>query len=266
MSNNAFDEYYTNIYGGRWEKLRAALLAPNTTIAYTHNLWGAYHLDYASVLAAKSLRLPEGGVLLDACAAPGGKTLVIASLMNDKTTLLSNEISSDRRRRLVNVLNQHAAPELRNRVTVTGFDAASAAARSSERGRFDGILLDAPCSSERHVMQNEKLLERWTSARPRFLAKRQWALLSAAFLLLKTNAGLVYSTCALSAGENDDVAERLLVKYKDAVALDAPDFSEGEKTKYGRIILPDSSGLGPMYVARFWKRGESALQQLPRLC
>ncbi|MDR3324683.1 MAG: 16S rRNA methyltransferase [Spirochaetaceae bacterium] len=264
MSGGAFDAYYAHIYGARWEKLRQALLDPVSLTAYAHNLKEAYHLDYASVLASQAVRLPDSGVILDACAAPGGKTLVLASRMHGDATLLANEISSERRRRLVNVLDRYAPPHVRNRIAVTGFDAAAAAARRSERERFGAILLDAPCSAERHVLRNPALLERWTPARPRFLSRRQWALLSSAFLLLRRGAGLVYATCAMSAVENDEVAERLLVKYQDDVSLDAPDFSEGQRTKYGRILLPDEGGAGPLYVARFWKRGAPSPHGAPQ--
>ena len=144
--------------------------------------------------------------------------------------------------------------EKRSMVNVSGFDAAALGAKKSEHGRFVGILLDVPCSSERHVIQSEKALSEWMPARPRFLARRQWALLSAAFLLLKSGGSLVYSTCAISKEENDGVIARLMNKYKDSVLLDAPDFTEGEKTLFGRIILPDvSDGMGPMYIARFRK-------------
>ncbi|MCL2320256.1 MAG: 16S rRNA methyltransferase, partial [Treponema sp.] len=126
--------------------------------------------------------------------------------------------------------------------------------RKSEWNRFEAILLDAPCSSERHVIQSAKALADWTPARPRSLARRQWSLLSAAFLLLKPGGSLVYATCALSPEENDGPVSRLLSKYSDAIELDDPDFPEGEKTSYGRLILPDTSnGMGPMYVARFRK-------------
>jgi 16S rRNA (cytosine1407-C5)-methyltransferase len=211
-------------------------------------------LDRASVLAAKSLRLPDEGTVLDACAAPGGKTLVIASAMGAGVRLLANELSSERRRRLSNVLDEHLGVETRERVTVSGFDAAALGGRKGEHGRFGAVLLDAPCSSERHVLSDPKALGQWTAARPRSLAQRQWALLSGAFLLLKAGGSLVYATCALSTEENDGVAWRLLKKYGAAVELDAPDFSEGEQTEYGKIILPDVSlGIGPMYVARFRK-------------
>jgi 16S rRNA (cytosine1407-C5)-methyltransferase len=216
-----------------------------------------YLLDRASILASESLRVPERGEILDACAAPGGKTLVIASRMGDGVTLLANELSSERRRRLVNTLNEHVDGELRGRIAVSGFDAAALAGKKSEHCRFAAVLLDAPCSSEAHVLRSESALKQWTPARPRFLANRQWALLSAAFLLLAPGGSLVYVTCAINGEENDGVASRLLKKYGDAAALDRPGFTEGEETETGRIILPDrENGIGPMFVARFLKNHE----------
>jgi 16S rRNA (cytosine1407-C5)-methyltransferase len=212
-------------------------------------------MDPASVRAAESLRLTENGTIFDACAAPGGKSLVIASSLPPAAFLAANELSRERRRRLLQVLDSHLPDGVRARVTVSGFDAASLGGKAAYREKFSGVLLDAPCSSERHVIQNEKILSRWSCARSRFLARRQWALLSSCFLMLKPGASLVYATCALSAEENDGVAERLLAKYGNRVALDPPGFSEGEQTRFGRIILPDcSGGSGPMYVARFSKK------------
>jgi 16S rRNA (cytosine1407-C5)-methyltransferase len=254
-ANPAFEAYYKSLYGERWERLRQSLLEAVPSVPYNGEALAApYFMDDASILAARSLRLPESGTVLDACAAPGGKSLVIASLLPPGVRLLSNELSSERRRRLVKVLDEHLNKARREQVTVSGFDAARAGSRNWERDRFAGILLDVPCSSERHVMANEKALAKWTAARPRFLAHRQWALLSSAFLMLRPGTPLVYVTCALSAEENDAVAERLIAKYGTQLTTDPPDFREGEKTKYGRIILPDTSGgSGPLYVARFVK-------------
>jgi 16S rRNA (cytosine1407-C5)-methyltransferase len=174
--------------------------------------------------------------------------------MGGNSRLLANEISAERRRRLADVLDAHLDRERRARVTVSGFDAAAQGGRKSEQGRYAAILLDAPCSGERHVIQNERALAEWKPARPRFLAGRQWALLSSAFLLLAPGGSLVYATCALSPEENDAVAARLFKKYGDMAVIDEPDFTEGEKTEFGRIILPDAcGGMGPMYVARFMR-------------
>jgi 16S rRNA (cytosine1407-C5)-methyltransferase len=261
VENPAFEAHYRRIYGERWGALRESLLENPRSAAYEEGLVKAYTLDYASVLAARSLRLPAAaGEILDACAAPGGKTLVIAGRLRKDQRLLANEFSAARRGRLLAVLDEHLGPEPRERVRVSGFDAAALGSRRDEWGRFDAVLLDAPCSAERHVLAKKNELSRWTAARPRFLAGRQWALLSAAFLLLKPGGSLVYATCALDPRENDGVAGRLLEKYgrnsrKGAAFLDPPDFSLGEAGPYGRIILPDTSGgWGPMYVARFGKK------------
>jgi 16S rRNA (cytosine1407-C5)-methyltransferase len=260
-NNPAFENYYLDIYGGRWKALRESLLAPPSQTAYGEGLLEPYYLDRASVLAASSLILKDHETgeavktILDACAAPGGKSLVLASRMGPGTGLLSNEFSSQRRRRLAAVLDRYLPPETRARVRVAGFNAAAAAGRKSERGRFDAVLLDAPCSSERHVLRDEKALAQWTAARPRFLSQRQWSLLSAAFLLLRPGSSLVYATCALNPEENDGVAGKLMKKYSGSCILERPGFPEGEETAWGRLILPDvSGGSGPLYVARFRKK------------
>ena len=263
MANEKFEEYYLKLYGEHWENLRKSLLEERPAFSFSQGLKTPYFLDYASVLAALSLRLPESAsakeqqpetpVILDACAAPGGKSLVIAASLPQGVLLLSNELSNERRRRLSDVLDKHLDCEKRKQVKVSGFDAAAQGRRKSEHGRYSAILLDAPCSSESHVLKDKNALDEWTPARPAFLARRQWALLSSAFLLLAPGGSLVYSTCAITTVENDGVIEKLIEKYGDEVKPDPPDFTEGEKTKYGRIILPDNGGLGPLYVARFRK-------------
>jgi 16S rRNA (cytosine1407-C5)-methyltransferase len=252
--NPEFEGYYIRLYGDRWEGLKKSLLAENSGAAFAEGLTRPYYLNYASVLAARCLRLPEAGLVFDACAAPGGKSLVIAAGMGEGVGLVSNEFSRERRRRLIDVLDAHLPGETRRRVQVSGFDAAALGSRKSEQCRFQAVLLDAPCSSEAHVLGKTAALAAWTAARPRFLARRQWALLSSAFLLLAPGGSLVYVTCALAEEENDGVARRLSEKYGPLVEPEEPDFTEGEKTAWGRIILPDhNKGLGPMYVARFKK-------------
>jgi len=278
-----FDSHYAGLYGDRWPALRAALLAEGCSVAFSGVLAKAYYLDVASVAAACALdlsTLPPEGLVLDACAAPGGKTLVLASRLaarSDNCSILANELSSDRRRRLSVVLDTHLPAELRQRVRVSGFDAAAAGGRRSEHGRFAAILLDAPCSSERHVLADAQALAQWSPARIKSLAQRQWSLLSSAFLLLADGGSLVYSTCALSPAENDQVVGRLFKKYGQAVqsfalplsiqealhssALPAAaiDFAatghiQAEATEYGVLYLPDQAmGAGPLYIAALRK-------------
>lgn len=252
-----FDAYYSELYGERWNSLKAALLGDPCQCGYSHNLLKTYYLDTGSVRAAKALPLDGAEQIADFCAAPGGKSLVIASTMPDGATLVSNERSRDRKTRLQKVLDEHLPEEIRSRVSVSGFDASCWC--NHEREAYDRILLDAPCSSERHVMADPKYLALWTPARVRNLAVAQWALLSSAFLVLKSGGYMVYSTCALAYAENDGVIKKLLKKYEGASVVTLPEtdpdgLCNGEKTEFGIHVLPDKqNGAGPLYFALIHK-------------
>lgn len=253
----AFDAYYSELFGQRWSTLRASLLGEPRQIGYSKKLLKTYYLDAGSVRAAQALPLDGADSIADFCAAPGGKSLVIASEMDGDARLVSNERSRDRKNRLQKVLDEHLPSQIRNRVTVSGFDASCWC--NYEREAYDRILLDAPCSSERHVLADSKYLALWTPARVRNLAVAQWALLSSAFLVLKKNGYMIYSTCALSYAENDGVIHKLVKKYSNAEIIDLPERDEcglcdGEKTEFGIHVLPDrQSGAGPLFFSLIHK-------------
>ena len=252
-----FDSYYSELYGERWSSLRAALLGEPCQCGYSEKLLKTYYLDTGSVRAARALPLENAEKIADFCAAPGGKSLVIASTMPEDATLVSNERSRDRKARLQKVLDEHLPEEIRSRVSVSGFDASCWC--NHEREAYDRILLDAPCSSERHVMADPKYLALWTPARIRNLAVTQWSLLSSAFLVLKKGGFMVYSTCALAYAENDGVIKKLLKKYADASVVALPEtdpdgLCNGERTEFGVHVLPDrQNGAGPLYFALIHK-------------
>lgn len=245
----AFETYYAKCFSERWAGLKKALLSPARQTEYTENLLKPYYLDYASIRAAETLPALEGGKCLDMCAAPGGKTLVLLNTMSTKTEITANEISAERRNRLIKVLNEHLSEERRRQIRVTGFNAC--VMPRFEQNAYERILLDAPCSSERHVLQNEKYLKQWSKARIRNLAQRQWALLSAAFLLLKPEGFLLYATCAISDEENDKTVQRLTVKYKEKAVIQPLTLPPlAEKTEYGCRFLPDKAeGAGPLFFS-----------------
>lgn len=256
-----FEAYYSNLYKERWPRLREALLLSPQYIALparNSDTAPDYFLDAASVAAALALPITENCRILDMCAAPGGKSLILASRIASMsgTSLVCNEISGARRNRLVSVLNTYVSPSIRERISVSGYDGARLCLRESES--FDRILLDAPCSSERHVVQDPKYLAQWSPARIKHLAQTQWALLSSAFRLLKGGGYLVYATCALSVCENDEIIQRLLKKFDNAssVPADLPEkfaqnvLPRAEKTACGFHILPDTQkGAGPLYFS-----------------
>ena len=235
----AFEAYYAALFGTRWPALREALLKETQPVAFSVRGGKPYYLDQASIYAAQALPPLDEGSYLDMCAAPGGKTLVLASGMGQEAHIQANELSRSRRARLLTVLAEHLPPDISTRIEVTGYDAATLP--RYRQACCDRILLDAPCSSERHVITDAKYLACWTPARVKMLAQRQWALLSAAFLLLKPGGFLVYATCALADAENDGVIEKLLKKYGKEAAVHngaaAAPYAADTETAAGNLSL-----------------------------
>lgn len=273
-----FESYYSSLFKDRWPSLKASLSGEAKYVELSLGGVEQYFLDPASVCAALCLPLTGSKQVLDLCAAPGGKTLVLASCMDDDARLWSNERSPDRKSRLVRVIQQNLPEAISSRITASCSDGATWCRRESER--YESVLLDAPCSSERHVLADDKYLSEWSPSRIKSLAMEQWALLSSAYRLLAPNGFLLYATCALSPQENDEVVERLTKKFdtvdivsdeekksyftqnyeklaskmKSPVELPAL-YECAEKTVYGHHVLPDSSnGAGPLYFALVHKR------------
>ena len=209
-------------------------------------LFRSYYLDEASVIAASLLPVESGDTVLDMCAAPGGKSLVLASKLAGSGTLVCNDRSSQRRARLKRVLDEHLLPAMRATASITSHDATKWGLYEQET--YDAILLDAPCSSERHVLQDPKALAQWSPSRTKHLAVQQFAMLAAALEAVRPKGYILYSTCSISPGENELVVSKLAKKRSgryEEVPLDAP---HAEQCEHGSIILPDTAhGRGPLY-------------------
>lgn len=216
-------------------------------------LLGYYVMDPASVVAARALGVQAGDRVLDLCAAPGGKSLILAEAIAEKGELIANEPSVPRKERLKKVIQQYVPRDIRDRIWVTGYDGARWA--SQQTASFDKILVDAPCSGERYLLENPKELKEWSISRSKQLAHRQYALVAGAILALKSGGRLIYSTCSISPLENDGVIEKVLKKKGDLVRLvAAANFETSalgsiEASKFGSAIFPDRNGWGPIYFS-----------------
>lgn len=216
--------------------------------AGAEDLLSTYIMDPASVIVARALEVNDGDRVLDMCAAPGGKSLILIEKLQNEGELFANDLSPERRDRLKKVIQQYVPRKVRDRVWITGKDGVQFGLR--EPDSFDKVLLDAPCSGERHVLENKKAQEEWSPRRGENLATRQYALLCAALLAVKPGGRIVYSTCSINPAENDGVIDKLLRKKKEAVqVLPIETASLGEKTDRGVIFLPDRCGFGPLYYA-----------------
>ncbi len=252
---STFQDYFKDIYRDRWASLEQALHAPaermDRSVFEGH---AQYRMDTASIRAAKALRVQEGDEVLDLCAAPGGKTLILLEALDGTGNLTANELSFARRKRLEEVIRTHVPSTLQGNIKISGYDGNQFGLKKKEY--YDRILLDAPCSSERHLLELDPEMKEWKLSRTTQLAKRQYSLLCSAILALKSGGVVVYSTCSISPLENDGVMERVLERKSDLVRLDedVSDLSDLERTKFGFQIFPDcASGAGPMYIARLVK-------------
>ncbi len=250
-----FDDFYQNLWQNRWPNLKAALLMPASHFARPNvyfkndpqNLTEFYHMDKASFYPVQALQIAPDDFVLDMCAAPGGKSLLCLEQLKTPKQLVLNEFSTPRKHRLIRVLQEYVPETLRTQIKVTNYDGTQIGLH--QKNSYDKILVDAPCSSERHVLQDAEALAAWTPNRSKNLAKRQYSLLCSALLATKPGGRIVYATCAVSHLENDAVVARLLQKKSECQIVEQH-FDVGEKTEFGWQILPDQQqNLGPMYFS-----------------
>ena len=185
----------------------------------------------------------------------------LLSQLGEQGHLLSNDSSPARVTRLRKVLEQYSPQEIHQRFSLRNKDGTKFGFFHPKE--FSKILVDAPCSGERHQIHSGKTSE-WSLKRSKSLAMKQYTLLCAALLCAQTEARIVYSTCSINPVENDEVVRRFLKKKKDFVKAASDVFSEStknaleksvglEQTELGWIILPDTQGYGPIYFSAIQK-------------
>ncbi|MDD4737378.1 MAG: 16S rRNA (cytosine(967)-C(5))-methyltransferase RsmB [Kiritimatiellae bacterium] len=170
-----------------------------------------YVQDPSTSLAPALLNAQPGETILDACAAPGGKTLILADQMRDQGKLIAMDIYADRLQTLRANLRRIG---LRHIEVLQG-DAKDAAInprlKTMAPEGFDAILLDVPCSNTGVIRRRPDA--RWRSNKTRLseLARTQRMILQAAARLLRSGGRLVYGTCSLEPEENADLISKWLL-------------------------------------------------------
>jgi 16S rRNA (cytosine967-C5)-methyltransferase len=206
--------------------------------------------DLAASIPARLI--PHGAVeVLDLCAAPGGKTMQLASAGHRVTSV---DASESRLRRLnENLRRTHLQAEL----------VEADALRWKPRRKFDAILLDAPCSATGTFRRHPEVLYR---ARPPLIAQSaelQTQLLSRVADWLKPGGSLVYSVCSLEPEEGEQQIKAFLAARTDC-AIDPPrsgelpDFVAPAAEGWARIlpgVLETEGGLDGFFIARLVRRG-----------
>lgn len=277
------------------------------------DLFSHWNMDAASALSAHMLDVRPNDRVLDLCAAPGGKSVTLAQLIfphlhadspsKPPTTLgclHTNEMDHARNKRLASNLRAYLPEVLfeSNAVRVLrldGADVRSVTQIPCGPGGYDRVLLDAPCSSERHIVHAHVRaaaggriadeMARWRKGGSKTLAKLQTDLLMTALRAVKIGGRVVYSTCSIETGENDGVVEKMLAalekerkkfgltwkvkcelgslrkRKQGAAEVDQSLERLTEETKYGRIAIPDhkhGGQWGPLYICVLTKVARKA--------
>lgn len=170
--------------------------------------------DESSMLVAEVLQPKPGMRVLDACAAPGGKSMHIGELMKSEGELLSNDLHEHKRK----LIEEQAERLGLTHVKTSNGDAVELAARL-EKESFDAVLLDAPCSGFGVIRRKPEI--KWTkqSSDVTAIARVQSELLESVSELVKPGGVLVYSTCTIAKEENEEQIARFLAKHP-AFSLD----------------------------------------------
>lgn len=213
-----------------------------------------YLLDPASVGVALSLQVQRNHNVLDLCAAPGGKSVVLSQQLTAVGSLTCNEFDKTRKKRLQSVLQEHVGIEMMSKVSLTERDAT----RWFAPGKYDRVLVDAPCGAERHLVNTPGGLDSWSlDGSQRNAAVQGKILLQALETVRQDGLGrVVYATCSLCPLENDAVVQYVLSRTRSIVTLDTttlPPFPEQAVATEGGgwLYLPDYGplqGMGPMYM------------------
>ncbi len=198
---------------------------------------GLYYIQEPSaMLPASILPINKGDKVLDLCAAPGGKSVAIASKLNGSGVLVANDISVSRTAALVK--NLQAAGAFNTIVT------AETPARLSLHFKeyFDKILLDVPCSGEGMFRRKPDMVKDWLAKGPLYYAEIQKDILHKAYNMLKPGGSLVYSTCTFSIEEDEGMIQWFMDTYKDMKTCNVP-FNEGFSPGRQDMLTNGSDGL-----------------------
>lgn len=173
-----------------------------------------YLQNLSSMLAPLVLDARPGESVLDLAAAPGGKTIQLAQQMQNQGSLSAVEAIRKRMFKLQANLKRGGVAICKTYLT----DGRTVGKKTP--GRFDRVLLDAPCSSESRIRCHDpSSWETWSLRKLRETSRKQIGLLKAAVHATKPGGTIVYCTCSFAPEENEQVVDRVLRKFAGRLRL-----------------------------------------------
>lgn len=207
---------------------------------------GRLHVqDISSQFCAAALEAKEDDIVLDMCAAPGGKTFTIAEYMNDKGIIYAFDLHENR----VKLIKEGAKRLGLNCIKARPNDAKE---HCKDMPKADRILCDVPCSGLGVIRRKPEIKYKDPSDFER-LPDIQYKILDNAASYLKRNGILVYSTCTLSRAENDEVVDSFLHHHPEFTSFRLGDRFGSDRNKSRVTITPGVFNSDGFFIAKLRK-------------
>ena len=230
---------------------------------------GNYYVQEASsmfLLFALEKYVSNDALVLDLCAAPGGKSTLISDFLNNDGFLISNEYVPQR----ANILAENILKWGNPNCAVTN---ASSQQFAKLKGVFDVVVVDAPCSGEGMFRKDDVAIDEWSLDNVHKCVDRQREILSNAWQCLAENGILIYSTCTFNDLENERNVEWLINEFDGEYLPLNPDDSWGVTvTDFGCRFLPHKVRGEGFFISVVRKKSEcstlniKSIKQLPPSC
>ena len=176
-----------------------------------------YPQEPSAMLPAQILGARPGDVVIDLCAAPGGKTCRIAEDLKGEGVLIANEISAQRSKALLRNIERMGVTN----AVILNEDPVNM--RDILRSSADKIIVDAPCSGEGMFRRDPSAVRSWEKYGPSACAELQDSILESARIMLKPGGELVYSTCTFGVLEDEERIIDLINRHPEFEVIPHPD-------------------------------------------
>jgi NOL1/NOP2/sun family putative RNA methylase len=186
-------------------------LEPGALGSSREHILGYYYIqEISSMLPILALKPEPGEIILDLCASPGSKTTQMSARMENKGTIIANDVDLGR----IIILGTNLERCGCMNIIVTRHDGVILCEKLKKLGiRFDKILLDVPCSGEGTTRSSPKTFIIWNPKMIEKMSRIQRKLASSAIPLLKEGGEVVYSTCTYTPEENERNVDFLIDNF-----------------------------------------------------
>jgi len=255
LSDEAFEKYLTE-QGFEWEKgsvpgayaIKGGFVAQH--VGFKTGMYSV--IGEASMLAAMAVGAKRGQQVLDTCAAPGGKTCLMAEMMGGTGRVYSWDLHDHRVKLIMGAAKRLGLDNIRTRVQ----DARELV--EEQTGRMDCVLVDAPCSGMGDYLSKPDIKYNVSTESIASLHETQVAILDTCCQYVKPGGTLVYSTCTLFREENEGTVTEFLSKHPEfelkGLEKALPEAFAG-KVKNGMLTLyPHLDGTDGFFIARMVRK------------